>query len=256
MRAGICALAALLLAGCGLVSDGGAGERGLVRFSLVLDYAASTDFSSPVAVDRTVFVALQHPKEGLLDDETFTELTLRVEGPDGDDVESVFPLGFAQYGVVLGEEGRYRLLALQANGEILDSTELVAEPIDRIDVDKTVRVTTSFDDGMDRCTSLQEMSLDNVVLHANQTVEMFLVPRSKNDEPMLGLLALTAEGPGSVQLDAPLIGQGRTANALVVTPKAEMADTLSLKIGDAESSEAIEVTLPATNDEKVLDCSS
>lgn len=248
------ALAALLVSGCGLISDGGAGERGLVRFSLVLDYAASADFSSPIAVNRTVLVALQHPKEGLLDDETFTELTLRVEGPDGKEVESVFPLGFAQYGVVLEEAGRHQLLAVAKSGEVVDSVQIRAEEIDEISVDETVRVTTTFDDGTDHCTSLDEMSLDNVVLHRNQTVEMFLVPRSKTAEPLLGLLALTAEGPQSVQLHSPLVGQGRTANALIVMPKSEMADTLLLQIGDAESDRSIEVSIPAANEERVLDC--
>src|SRR5690349_12039406 len=99
----------------GACSDGQLGDNGLVRFSQVVNFSETSNFESPIATNKAIFVALQRPDGSVIEDETFTELTLRVEdsengGEDSPDA-TVFPLGFAQYGVILQRAGAFRLVA-------------------------------------------------------------------------------------------------------------------------------------------------
>jgi hypothetical protein len=238
----------LLVAGCA-ISDGEAGDRGIVRFSLVHDYSQSRDLSSPIAVGRTILIAIQRP-----DGNTFTELELAIEDPSGDTVDAIAPLGFAQYAVVLDEPGLHRLVATDRDGRPLDSLSIRAEEVEEIVVDETVLVTTLRDDGIVKCAQVEEQALKNVVLHQNQTIEMFVVPRSRLGEPMIGLLALTASGPVNVELHAPLTGEGRFANALIVDPIADLDQTVELVIEDDASNRRIETPIAATNEQKLIAC--
>lgn len=242
-------------AACGLTSDGQIGEQGLVRFSLVVDFIDNASIESNIATNRTVFVALQHPKEGFLDDETYTELRLAVERDDGEVVESLFPLGFAQYGVVFEEPGVYRLVAMEGARRV-DELRVVVEDVSELTLSRRVAVTTSYRDmNGDSCTKLEEVDgIENVVLHRNQSLEMFVVPTNESKEDLIGFLALTGTGPDSVQLHSPLVGQGRRANSLYVTPAGQMADTIDLVIEDVDAGATLAVAIAASNEDQVISC--
>jgi hypothetical protein len=85
-------------------------------------------------------------------------------------------------------------------------------------------------------------------------MEMFVVPRSRAGEAMLGLLGLTASGPNSVELSSSVVAEGRPANTLIVEPVAEMADTLEIII--EEDTRRIETPVAATNEQKLIACQS
>lgn len=249
-------LTLLASAACGVTSDGETGERGVVRFSLVVDFIDNSSIDDDVATNRTLFVAMQHPKQGFLDDETFTNLTLEVRDPDGKPVESVFPLGFAQYGVVFENAGRYKLVAMDGDEEV-DAFAVDVRDVDTIELSRRVVVSTTYEDAMGRdCTSVDEIDgIENVILHENQSVQMFVVPKASNGDDLIGFLALTGDGPDSVVLHSPLVGQGRRANSLIVMPDRRMEATIDLVIEDADEGHRIELSIPTKNEPSVLDCS-
>lgn len=235
-------------------SDGEAGNAGVVRFSQVLDYGETSDFSAPIAVGRPLFLALQRPKTGFLDDETFAELTLRVEGPNGAEVGSVWPFGFAQYGVMFETPGVYTLIA-ERDGAKLDSLPVTVAPLDRIELSPRVQVGTRYQDGRESCTSVEEIDgLENVVLHANQRISLYVVPRDANGRPMLGLLALSAKPVEGLLYDAPLFGQSRRANALWVIADGVVDGTATLNITDEDTGETVTTTFETSSDIVPLDC--
>jgi hypothetical protein len=216
-------LAVLFTVGC--LSDGQTGSQGLVRFSQVVDYAETNGFTAPIAAGRPVLVALQNPQETLpvagtdvpfTDGSTRADLQLRVQRSDspGQDAGEVWPLGFAQFAVRIEDEGQYDLVATQ-NGQDLDSVTVEVKAVRRVRLSTQVIVTTS--DGRGQCTSSADVSSDNMVLYRNQQVTAEIVALDDQDNPMLGQLPLVVsiEGGdgGSQALDAPLIGQGQSANA-------------------------------------------
>ena len=134
-----------LLAAC---SDGQLGDRGLVRFSQVVNFAETSDFSTPIAAQKPMFIVLQRPDGTFLEDDTFTELTLRVEdnedpGKNSEDVV-LFPLGFAQYGVILNRPGPFRLVA-EEKGVFLDGLVIQSLDMSGIRFASTASVTTFTD---------------------------------------------------------------------------------------------------------------
>jgi hypothetical protein len=248
-------LLALPVAACGGTSDGDEGDSGRVRFSLVSNYSDTSDLSAPIASNRPIFVALQHPKEGLLDDETFVKLTLDVQGPDGKRVESVWPLGFAQYGVLFEEKGSYRLLA-KDQGAHLDGITVNVADLETIELSKRVFVTTNYQAAGRSCSKLEEVQgIENVTLHKNQRVEVAVVPKSGEGTPMLGLLALTARASDSVMLDAQILGQGRLANSFIVKPNGTLPERIAIEITEEDSGKPLAVSLAANDTDQVLDCS-
>lgn len=244
---------ALLSTACG-TSDGQPGEQGKVRFSQVLDYGETDNFSSPLAAGRPLFLALQHPKNGFLDDETYAELTLSVQREDGSSIDSVWPFGFAQYGLLIEDPGSYWLIASQ-EGVQLDALKIKVERLAHISVSSRIQVKTTLRSESGSCSKVEEVSgLSQVVLHKNQRLELFVVPENSAGEPMLGLLALTAKAHESVQLDAPLFGQGARANALSIEPSGTMPERLPLLITDQDSGEKIEAEIATMNEDKIIAC--
>ena len=240
------------LTGCN--SDGQLGANGLVRFSQVVDFKETDDFSAPIAENKTVMVALQHPDSsdtsGLIDPDTYPELNLTVESSNPLLGGETFPLGFAQYGVVLDGSGDYRLRANNGDDE-LDYLEVTSKPVDTIRLSEQAVLTTSTDD----CTSGAEVELDDVVLHANQTLTVYVVPVDDAGEPMLGLLHLTATAEGSLSLDSPLAGHGASANALQIHGKETvLPDSETITIEEITEDLSIELSLKLSNDDQELDC--
>jgi len=243
----------LVVYGCA-DSDGQAGENGSVRFSQVLDYGETDDFTAPIAAGRPIFLALQHPKEGFLDDETYAELTLRVERDDGSEIDAVWPFGFAQYGLRLEDPGDYWLLA-ERDGVQVDALKVQVQRVDHIVLSDQIQIKTTYDSGTESCSRFEEVDgISQVTLHKNQRLEFFVVPQNSAGEPMLGLLALTAVAPDSVQLDAPLFGQGRRANALSVLPTSALPERIMMSIEDQDSGDLIELDFAASNEDMVLNC--
>jgi hypothetical protein len=239
---------------CGGSSDGGEGDLGKVRFSLVSNYSDNSDLSAPVATGRPIFVALQRPKDGFLDDETFVNLTLQVQRSDGSEVESVWPMGFAQYGVMLEEAGAYRLVAMDG-GQRIDRIEIKADDLTGIDLSRRVFVTTSYESAGRSCTKLEEVQgIENVTLHQNQRIEVAVLPKNGGSQNLLGLLALTARGPSSVMLDAQILGQGRLANSFIIKPDGPLPSQIDLTITEEEAGLSIPVSVKAKDVDFVLDC--
>lgn len=246
-------LPSLLLGAC--FNDGQIGDNGLVRFSQVVNFVETNDFTAPIATGRTILVALQHPEDDLLGlEDTFTELTLRVEDSDNPGRDSskasVFPLGFAQYGVVLNEEGAYLLVA-ESDGLLLDAIVVQAKQEAGLRLSNRIFLST---DG-ETCTELTEISsLDGFVLHPNQDLEVFVVPVDDTGAPMLGLLELSAEGSPELFLDSPLIGRGSLANALQIFPGDLFGTPVEFKIIEHATGTVLTTTLETSAEPAPVSC--
>ena len=115
-------------------------------------------------------------------------------------VKGRLPLGFAQFGVVLHSEGAYRFVA-QRDGGFVDAVVVQARPLDHLRLGRTILLTTTGES----CSQFEELSsLDGFVLHPNQSLEIFVVPADEDDQPMLGLLALSASASSFLSL-SPII---------------------------------------------------
>jgi hypothetical protein len=244
-----------LASGCN--SDGQLGANGLVRFSQVVDFKETDDFTSPIAVDKTMMLALQHPDDqdgddlGLLDPDTYPELNLTVEPGTPLASGETFPLGFAQYGVVLDGTADYRLQAKNGEDE-LDYLEVSAKPLTNIRLATEATLTTSTDD----CSSSDTVSPNNIVLHRNQTLTINVVPEDETGAAMLGLLHLSASSQELLALDAPLAGQGASANALQIRHKEDaiLPENGAVTILEISDDLSIELELRYSNEDAELDC--
>ena len=238
-----------------IVSAGQIGEQGIVRFSQIVQFAETEDFRSPIAQGASMVVALQKPKDSFLDNDTFVDLQLSVRRLNGERLDTIYPLGFGQYGVQFREAGTFQLIAETDAGTAIDGLNVVVRAYRRLDLSRRFVVTTRVQEPSS-CTRVIEFdNLAEVVLHTNQTLQMFVVPRDERDAPMLGLLPLTAIGPDSVTLDAPLVGGSEFANSLIVTPVGDLEPQLRLDIVDGFEARRLEISVRAENASQPLnDC--
>jgi hypothetical protein len=238
------------LSGCS--SDGQLGEEGNVRFSQVVDFQETDDFDSAVAVNKTILIALQHPKGGTLFEleETFPELELNVEGPGLSQNGQTFPLGFAQYSVILEEPGDYRLVA-EDRGQELDHLRLRAEPMAGIRLSNEALLTTRGDE----CTTTETVNPEHITLHPNQSLRVYVVPTDDIGRPLLGLLNLTAHASQGLELDAPLVGHGASANALDIRANgSDLGERVEVVIQELTDDVGFVLNLDASDEDAELEC--
>ena len=95
---------------------------------------------------------------------------------------------------------------------------------------------------------------DGFVLHPNQTLEIFVVPADEDDQPMLGLLALSASASGFLSLDSPLIGVNSSANALIISPSDLLGETAEVVITDEESGLKTTATFQTSDEPQPVSC--
>lgn len=205
----------ILLVACGLgalvgcrASDGGLGDAGVVRFSQLVDYRETEDFSSPVAVDHALLVALQRPQNvwgG--DEETRADLVLEADGN-----ATVVALGFAQYAVTFPKVGEFELRAIdeRRGGRTVDRLRVRVEKLGGVRFSDRAEVYT---DGF-KCSERREVPLSELQLHRNERAWVWVVPESQGGEPMLGLLDLVADPVRGLEYDSPLIAHGQEVNVL------------------------------------------
>jgi hypothetical protein len=179
---------AALAAAC---SDGAAGDKGLVRFSLVGDYV-ETDGFADVATNSTLRIVLQHPQQLDLptDNATYTRLSLRAEGLAGAPAPDVFPTGIAEFGVYFARAGRYRLVATDAGVDLDSITATVVDP-DALTFSEEVTVSTN----LEGCSRSDRLALAVAEVAPNQAAFLSVVPRAKG-RPLIGLPMLTADAVG------------------------------------------------------------
>ncbi|MBE2253298.1 MAG: hypothetical protein IAE78_27450 [Myxococcus sp.] len=214
-----------LLVGC---ADGGNGDKGLVRFSQVVNFVETSDFSPPLVATRTVLIRLEHTS---VDQRGYPELNLEVTGG----AAQVLPLGFAQYAVRLDEEKAYRFRAKEGTRE-LDALTVTAKKAAGLRFHSKARVVTLGRTGQKTCAKGSEVELAELTLAPNQEAALFVVPVDGEGKAMLGLLQLSGKmSRADVQLDTPLFFEGGSANALTVKPT-----LASGPLGDAQ----LEVTEP------------
>jgi hypothetical protein len=212
---------AAAFAGC--AGDGATGDKGLVRFSLIVDYPETSGLEDPVAAGSTLLVALEHPGAAIVTDPpTFTELTLVTQTQSGDD-PFVYPLGVAQYGVYFPGEGTYTLVA-QRNGQDLDTVKVVAVKPDQLDFASDISITAA-DGG---CTSSRTGHPDSLDLARNEIADLSVVPRAAG-KALIGLLQLTASVTDGAKVDAPLVMPGGQAHQLLVENDGGSHATLTVK---------------------------
>jgi hypothetical protein len=259
MRRAALISALLFLGACG--TGGQLGENGLVRFSTIVDFPETDDFTAPVAVGRTVFLALQHPNsDPIFGEDNFPELTLRVEDPESageDSIDAtVFPMGFAQYGVILERTGSYRFVA-ESKGEFLDAIIVEAAEVEALRLSNEIIVTTSGVDpatGLDCVTFETIPSLDGFVLHPNQSVDVAVVPTT-GGAPMLGLLGVFAEASEGLFLDTPFVGPNSRANSLSISPTGALDGTpLDVRIQDQTDGKEMSFSLATDREEAPVSC--
>lgn len=183
------ALSVLAAAAC---SDGAAGDKGLVRFSLVGDYVESDGFEADVATKSTLRIVLQHPKAADLpfDANTYTKLSMRAEAVGGGAAPEVFPTGVAEFGVYFESAGKYRLIATD-DGEDLDSIAVRAVEPDALTFSEEVVVTSD----LEACVQSESITIDVLDLAPNQAAFLSVVPRAKG-RPLIGLPMLVADAVG------------------------------------------------------------
>jgi len=213
------------LVGC---ADGGNGDKGIVRYSQVVNFVETDDFTPPLVVGRTVLIRLEHAPVG---ERGFPELGLEVTGG----TSQVLPLGFAQFAVRLDEEKAYRFRAKEGTRE-LDAITVSAKKGASIRFHGKANVTTLGRTGSKSCAKGTTVDLADLVLAPNQEAALFVVPVDGAGKAMLGMLQLTGKmSRADVHLDTPLFFEGGSANALMVKPT-----LASGPLGDAQ----LEVTEP------------
>lgn len=213
------------LMGC---ADGGNGDKGIVRYSQVVNFVETDDFTPPLVVGRTVLIRLEHAPVG---ERGFPELGLEVTGG----AAQVLPLGFAQFAVRLDEEKDYRFRAKEGTRE-LDAITVKAKKGAAIRFHAKANVVTVGRTGSKSCAKGTTVDLADLVLAPNQEAALFVVPVDGAGKPMLGMLQLTGKmSRADVLLDTPFFFEGGSANALMVKPT-----LASGPLGDAQ----LEVTEP------------
>lgn len=243
-----------LLAAAGCISDGQTGERGLVRFSAVVNFADTSDLSAPLATGTTLLVALQSP-QGLMDGPTLANLTLSVETPDGSTAGSVAPLGFAQYAVSIDDPGTYALVA-RDHGTEIDRLPITAANRAGLRLSQHLSVVTTAQGQSSTCVQATDVDtgLDGFVLHPNQSVTMYVVPTDASGNAMLGLLPLSATPAAGVSLDSPLIGQGVFANGLRVVPNGSLGDPVTVGIDEVDTGRHLDATIETSSQDAPIQC--
>lgn len=230
MNAGIKTALALamfmLINGC---ADGANGDRGVVRFSQIVNFVETNDFTPPLVVNRTVMIRLEHANAAGTDGRGFPELSLEVTGG----TSQVLPLGFAQYAVRLDEEKDYRFRAKEGAREV-DVLTVKAKKGASMRLHETANVVTMTKSGGKTCIKAAELPIAGLTLAPNQHATLFVVPVDASGAPMLGMLQLSAKtgGRSDVELDTPLFFTGGSPNALVVKPTlpSHVAGNATLKI--------------------------
>ncbi|MBL8921342.1 MAG: hypothetical protein JNJ54_20955 [Myxococcaceae bacterium] len=197
-----------LLLGC---ADGANGDKGLVRFSQVVNFVETNDFTPPLVLGRTVLIKLEHAPLG---EQSFPELSLEVTGG----AAQVLPLGFAQYAVRLDEEKAYRFRAKEGTRE-LDAISVVAKKGARLRLHAKAQVVTSGESGGRRCVRAAAVNLADLTLAPNQEAAVTVVPVDDAGAPMLGMLQLTAKSSRpDLELDTPFFFEGGSPNTLTLRP--------------------------------------
>lgn len=215
-----------LLLGC---ADGGNGDKGLVRFSQVVNFVETNDFTRPLVLGRTVLIKLEHAPQG---ERSFPELSLEVTGG----AAQVLPLGFAQYAVRLDEEKPYRFRAKEGTRE-LDALSVTSKKGAKLRLHGKAQVATRGESGGKRCVRAAAVDLGDLVLAPNQEVALTVVPVDGAGEPMLGMLQLSAKASrADLELDTPFFFEGGSPNTLIIRPTA-----LTGRLGDA----AVNIIEPA-----------
>lgn len=249
-----CAL--VVFSGCS--SDGQLGENGIVRFSQVVHFADTEDFSARLAAKRTLLVALQKPKQALTPDEdTMADVTMEVR-KDGNKVDAAWPLGFAQYAINLPDTGTYELVALK-DGVAVDHVPLTVAEQKQIRFSAKHHIVTTFNDGQQSCarTETPETPLADVVLHPNQSLTVYVVPQDDKSAALLGLLPMTAIAPDAFTVDSQLVGHGAMANSLTITPVSadKLGEVQELSIREEETEQVLKLPIKTAREQAVLDCS-
>jgi hypothetical protein len=220
-------IAALALEGC---ADGGTGDRGVVRFSQVVNFVETNDFSPPLVVGRTVLIRLEHAPLGT---QAFPELNLEVTGG----AAQVLPLGFAQFAVRLDDAAAYRFRAREGTKEVDAITVRAAKGATMRLHGRAQVITSGTDASGKRCSRGAAVDVGDLVLAPNQEAMVTVVPVDGSGEPMLGMLQLTAKASREdLELDTPFFFQGGSPNTLMIRPT-----LASAALGDA----TVEISEPA-----------
>ena len=95
-------------------------------------------------------------------------------------------------------------------------------------------------------TQLATCQAEAVILHSNQVIKLWIVPVNDAQEPMLGLLNLTANGPDNIVLDAPLSGHGAAANSLLIKPNGNLGDTVQIDVLELSEDMSLELKIKTT----------
>ncbi len=252
------ALSCALLFGC--TSDGQVGENGVIRFSQVVQFAETDDFTAPIAAGRTVMIALQQPQViSGIDEETKADFRMEVR-QGGSKVDAAWPLGFAQYAINIPDEGEYQLVAIK-NGEALDQVSITVVPQERIRFSQRFVVATHYKNSLEAnagCTEVTQHDggLEDFVLKSNQSITLHVVPEDEQHRPLIGLLPISATAPDHFSVNAQLVGHSALANSLTLTPRSadKLGEAQEIAIHEEETGETIKLMLRTSQDEQVLDC--
>jgi hypothetical protein len=234
------------LVGC---ADGANGDKGVVRFSQVVNFVETDDFSPPLVTGRTVLVRLEHVTLG---QQSYPELNLEVTGGTA----QVLPLGFAQYAVRLDEEKAYRFRAREGTKELDAITVTSAKGASMRLHAKAQLVTTGTASNGKRCAQGKSVDLSELVLAPNQEAMVTVVPVDGAGKAMLGMLNLTAKASRpDVQLDTPLFFEGGSPNTLVIRPTLPTATLGDATVEIAEPGFAtLSQTVKVTKTEAAVTC--
>ena len=223
--AALAAFFSLVLVGC---SDGGVGEKGVVRFSQVVNFVETDDFSPPLVTARTVLIRLERAEGRVTRERGFPELSLEVTGG----AAQVLPLGFAQFAVRLDDAASYRFLAKDGAATV-DAITVTSKKGARLRPHAKATITTTGRSNGKTCTRSGAVDVEDLTLAPNQTATFFVVPVDEADKPMLGLLQLTARtGRKDLELDTPLFFEGGSPNTLMVRPTQVDTDRGELELSD------------------------
>lgn len=242
----------VVLAGCGLGSDGAVGSRGRVRFSHIFQFTETEGFEAPIANGATTLVELQHARAGGDEPPNAPEFTLTAKPVGHAGSAAVLPLGYARSAVRLLGVGAWRLEALD-QGQVVDALAVRVAPATHLRIGREATVRTWRTSPNDVCSQVHRQTLDSLVLHPNQDVSLYVVPLDDGDVPMTGLLELSAQGRSTLDLTAPALLPASQPNMLHVEPVALDGTTETIRLSAAGLRGAT-VSLQTSTDRAPISC--
>jgi hypothetical protein len=235
-------------------STGQVGSEGQVRFSQVVSFEETTDFGPPIVTNAGMLVQLEEPSSS--PEIVNPELTLVVQDANGTGPSShaeVIPLGFAQFAITLTQSGSFTLVAEQGGAQV-DFLGVSAAGAAGLRWHPQADVVVTGSSGSTACAATSQESVSNLLLSANTTITLHVIPEDSSNAALLGLLQLSATATGPVALSGGFLGQGLTPNSITVSPQGSLGAPATVTVSDAVTGKTLSVDIATQSANTAVSC--